>query len=184
MPLFTSRRERRLWLGAGVVVAIVYATLGPAQAIAAALRARGLLGPTLTLALALLGAAIAWRWARHRPGRAEIGVALAVAAAALILWARVETPEERTHLIEYALVGGLVLQALRERFRPRRRELLAGGLAFAITVAVGGLDEAIQALVPGRVFDPVDIGFNTLAAAMAVGGGLAVGAARRWRRSG
>ena len=40
--------------------------------------------------------------------------------------------------------------------------------AIGMTSAVGVLDEAIQLIIPSRVFDPVDIGFNVLAAFMGV----------------
>ena len=47
--------------------------------------------------------------------------------------------------------------------------------------AFGWLDEGIQWLLPGRVYDLRDVGFNALAAAMAVFGRLALAwARRRW----
>ena len=42
------------------------------------------------------------------------------------------------------------------------------------------LDEGIQAFLPSRVFDPQDMLFNVLAAAMAVAAGAALAWARRW----
>ena len=50
--------------------------------------------------------------------------------------------------------------------------MLAAGL-------VGVLDECIQLLLPSRVFDPVDMLFNALAAVMAVGASSALHWARR-----
>ncbi|NJN44679.1 MAG: hypothetical protein HC806_08160 [Anaerolineae bacterium] len=42
------------------------------------------------------------------------------------------------------------------------------------------IDEGIQFLLPSRVFDPIDIGFNALAGFMAVTGNVAL----TWARSG
>ena len=44
---------------------------------------------------------------------------------------------------------------------------------------VGVVDEGVQLLVPNRVFDPADIGFNSLAATLAIVGNLCL----RWVRS-
>ena len=41
------------------------------------------------------------------------------------------------------------------------------------------LDESIHALVPDRVFDPIDVGFNALAGSMAIAAAASVSWARR-----
>jgi hypothetical protein len=86
----------------------------------------------------------------------------------------VETPEERTHLIEYSLVAILIYQALLERARNGRHVPYPAVLAFAATAVLGIIDEAIQWVLPNRVFDPIDIGFYTLATMMAIVGSLAL----------
>jgi VanZ family protein len=91
----------------------------------------------------------------------------------------VETPEERTHLIEYSLVAILIYQALVERKRNGRQVPFPTLLAFTATVILGLLDESIQWNLPNRVFDWVDVGFNTLAALMAIGVSLALVYVRR-----
>ena len=50
--------------------------------------------------------------------------------------------------------------------------------AILATTLVGALDEGIQAILPSRVFDPLDMLFNFLAAVMAV----TASAALRWAR--
>ena len=70
---FSSDRERRLWLWTLVVLVAIYSTLSPAQELAAALRARNLLGVTTTAVLLVVGLIIAVHWVKTRPGRAEIG---------------------------------------------------------------------------------------------------------------
>ena len=101
----------------------------------------------------------------------------------LIAWVRIPIPEERTHLIEYGLVATLIYLALRERKRNGRQVSFPAGLALVMTALLGLLDECIQALLPNRVFDLVDVGFNVLAGLMAIGAIVAIAWGRRldWR---
>ncbi len=86
---------------------------------------------------------------------------------------------ERTHLMEYGVVGVFVHEALTERASQGRRvPVPAALLAILATTLVGALDEGIQAILPSRVFDPVDMLFNLLAAVMAVTASAALGPLR------
>jgi VanZ family protein len=172
MSLFTSTRERRLWLWALAAVTAIYATLGPAQKLAEFLRERNLLRLSFALILLVAGIPILIRWVKRRPGWREIGVVLGVAAVYGIAFIRVETPEERTHLIEYSLVAILIHQALIERQRQGKQVRLPAVLAVDLTALIGWVDEGIQWTLPNRVFDPVDVGFNFFAALLAIGGSL------------
>lgn len=174
MPPFTSYRERRLWMWVLVTVVAIYATLGPAQILVAELRERNLLRILFILLLVIIGVVIIWRWVKNPPGWREIGVWVGVALVYTFAFLRVETPEERTHLIEYSLVAILIYQALQERVKNGRWVPYPAVLAFAATSVLGIIDEAIQAVLPNRVFDPIDIGFNTLAAMMAIIASLAL----------
>ena len=183
MTLFSSRRERRLWLWVLVVMAAIYATLGLAQTLAETLRERGLLDISIGLFLLcmfLVGVTILTQGLRVRPGGAEVAVGVGVAAAYLLVFTRMTVPTERSHLIEYGVVGVLIYDALTERKSQGRRVPLPPVLAVLVTVALGALDEGIQWLLPNRVFDPVDILFNTLAGTMAVAASAALAWARRW----
>ena len=178
---FTSDRERCLWFWAMAVVVAIYSTLGPAQRLAEAMRERNLLRVSVVVLL-LVGATIAGRWVKRRPGQREIGVALGVTAVYLMAWIRIHRWEERTHLFEYGLVAILIYQALTERLRHDRRVLVPAALAVAVTALLGWLDEGIQALLPNRVYDLRDVGFNALAGLMAIAASLALARARRWVR--
>ncbi len=68
------------------------------------------------------------------------------------------------HAAEFALLGALLLRALRDE-----RSALAAGVAYAIT------DEIHQHFVPGRIGAPVDVAIDAL--------GVAVGVLL-WRRYG
>ena len=118
MSLFSSRRERRLWLWTLAVAVAIYSTLGLAGTLAAELRKYGLLdASTLGLfALFLLGATILTLGLRVRPSGIEIAVMFGVAFAYLLLILRsTYLPEERTHLMEYGVVGVFIHAALAER---------------------------------------------------------------------
>lgn len=89
-------------------------------------------------------------------------------------------PEGRGHLIEDGIVAIFILEALKERASRGRRVPLLGLLAIEATSLIGALDECVQLLMPTRLFDVWDIGFNALAALMAVGSSLALSRVRRW----
>ncbi len=184
MTLFSSDRERRLWLWTLAVVVAIYSTLGLARTLAGALREQGLLAAAFALGMLLVAATIVAHAVKARPGGAEIAVALGVAAAYLLVFVRMATPEERTHIIEYGVVGVFIHEALVERARQGRRVPVPPLIAILATAALGLLDECIQLFLPSRVFDPRDILFNLLAGTMAVTASVALAWARRRQRSG
>ena len=83
--------------------------------------------------------------------------------------------EERTHLFEYGIVAVLIYQALSERAGNGRRVPAPALLALVATVALGWVDEGLQALIPNRVYDNFDVVRNTVAALIGIGGSVAVG---------
>ena len=130
------------------------------------LRERNLLQVSFALVVLLLVVALVAHWVKSRPGWAEIGVAIGVALAYLGTFLRMASPEERTHLIEYGIVAALIHQALLERLRNGRAVPMPAALTVSVTAALGVLDECIQAMLPNRVFDARDVGFNALAGFM------------------
>ena len=181
--LFSSRRERRLWIWALAVVVAIYATADLARTIADALRESGLLELTPTLfggGMLLIGAMILVQGLRERSRGVEVGFALGVAAIAVIGLARAIEAAERSHLIEYAVLALIIHEALVERKAHGRHVPIPAVLAIAATTAVGVVDECIQFFLPSRTFDWFDIGFDLLASVLAVGSSVAIRWVRRW----
>lgn len=171
---FLSDRERRLWLWATAAVVGIFATLGLASTLASELRDRGLITDGFWLGIGLVALSALAIGLRVRPSGLEIGAWIGIAAIYLLIILRMAVPEERSHMIEYTIVAALVFEALRER--GRHGSVRHPALIAVVGVsAIGAFDEVIQLLIPSRVFDPVDIGFNSLAAVMAVSASLVLG---------
>ena len=182
MSLFSSAQERRLWLLTLAVVAAIYSTLGLTGRLAGALREYRLLDISfwVLFAMFLVGATIVPQGIKVRPGGAEIAIMLGVTAVYLLLFLRsTASPAERTHLMEYGVVGVFIYETLAERVNQGRRVPLPPLMAIVATAALGVVDEGIQWILPNRVFDPQDILFNLLAGTMSIGAVMALAWARR-----
>mgnify|MGYP001822581403 CR=1 FL=1 len=128
------------------------------------------------LALLLVGGTVVALATNARPRGLELGIVLGVVAAGLLLVVRAGLPAaERTHLIEYAALAALIHAALLERAANGRRVPSPALSAIAITTLIGVIDELLQAVIPGRVFDPVDIAINAAAVSA-----VALGVVVRW----
>ena len=181
MTLFASARERRLWLWTLAVVVAIYATLGLTGTLAGALREYGLLDVSILglFIMFLFGAMVVTQGISVRPRGAEIAVVLGVTTVYLLLFLRTALPEERTHLMEYGVLGVLIHEALAERASQGRRVPLPPLFAVVTTAVLGVLDECIQWFLPNRVFDPLDILFNLLAGTVSIGAVVSLAWARR-----
>ncbi len=184
-PFFSSKRERRLWIALAIVLVAIYSTLGQAPAIVAALGASILdnVGNNLVFAIIVLLVVIPVFFIDKRLSRQEIAVGAGILTVYLLAWLRLGSWEERTHLFEYALVAALVHEALLERRDNGRRVPAPALLALILSIGLGWLDESIQSLLPNRVFEWIDVAFNSIAATMIIGMRWVVARARRWVQS-
>lgn len=174
--LFTSGRERNLWLLAAAVVVAIYSTLGLATALAEELTDRNLLDNISALGfLILFGAVLLVGLGGRIPSAFTIAVAVGMVAVYALVFLRMASPIERSHLFEYSLLAILIREALAERSRTRPvwRPAVVAVVAASL---LGIVDELLQLAIPSRVFDPIDIGFNVFAAFM----GVAVSASIAW----
>jgi hypothetical protein len=169
MTLFTSSRERALWLWAGAVVVAIYSTLGVARVVVEGLRERNLLRLGVATLIVLLALVLAVRLMRRGPGWREVATALGAALLYAAVFVLVERAEERLHIVEYGAVGALVYLALEER---RRNGRPAPGASWLLAVlaaaALGWLDEGIQKILPNRYYDVQDVVLNALGGLLAV----------------
>ena len=156
-------------LGAAAVAVAIYSTLGLTGTLA---RRTSEGGEPLDVFLfffvmGLLATTVLVYGLRIRPRGAEIGVLLGIVMVYFMLFARM-TLAERTHLIEYGVLATFIREALHEGKGAGRRIPSPGLLAILVTTLVGTIDEYIQVFLPSRVFDPIDILFNFLAAVTTV----------------
>ena len=178
-PFFSSARERRLWAWTFAVLVAIFSSLGLARTLADVLHNSGLDASLFLLGCFLVLATVVTEGLKTRPGGTEIGVALGVAAAYIMIFVRMASPVERSHLVEYGVVAVFIYEALLERASQGRRVSTPAFFAIMATSLIGVLDEFVQKFIPGRVFDYEDIIFNVLASVMAVVTCVLLGGARR-----
>jgi len=180
-----SASERRWWTVALVYLLGIYLSLYPLQFVLDFLRSRNLLRLTMGALFVMAGAAVIAVMARRRATRLEWLVLGAIGAVYLLLLSRMTIIQERLHLLEY----GLLALAFREALAARAAAAPVGAAArpawsaagaLGLTGLAGWADEGIQGVLPNRVYDLRDVGFNALAAAIALMAAAALGwAARR-----
>jgi hypothetical protein len=168
MTIFTSKREKRLWAAVLVVIIGIYSLIFIGRPLSGYLRERELLTNGFWLAIALVLATVLWHGWKRQAGPLEIGTWLGVFAIYLLVLLRMAVPEERSHLIEYSILSVFIYEALKERNRNGNPIKRTGLVAIGLTIMIGLADECIQLFVPNRVFDPIDIAFNSAAAVFAI----------------
>ena len=165
---FKSGREKKLWIAVLIVIIGIVLVLFSGRPFAGMLREHGMLANFFWLAIVLVLSTILWYSVKTVPSRSEIGLWIGIIAIYLLMFLRMASPEERSHLIEYSVLAIFVHEALKERKRSGGKLNRPAWLALGITLFIGLLDESIQLLMPNRVFDWFDIFFNTLAASLAI----------------
>ncbi|HEV8241174.1 MAG TPA: hypothetical protein VGS57_17550 [Thermoanaerobaculia bacterium] len=189
MSRFRTSRERLLWMICAGVVLAIYASAYFVQLLLQPLRDRGLLGAAIWGTVIVASSAGIAFLVRQRPRRWEVALLFAAAGAYLLFLRHLDIIQERLHLVEYGVVGGLAYAALCERWAVDRAAGVAGerprwqrwpaAWAILIATAAGWGDELVQALLPNRYYDLRDVATNAEAAALLV----AVLAARRKLRA-
>lgn len=179
--------ERRWWRISLGYLAGIYLSLYPLQFVLDFLRSRNLLRLSLAALFVAAAAAVAV-WMRRRGATRLEWLALGgIGAVYAALLERMTIVQERLHLLEYGLLALGFRAALDARRRsgagPAGAWSVPAG-AWALTAAAGWLDEGIQAVLPNRVYDLRDVGFNALAGALALASAAALEAAREHARRG
>ena len=153
---------------AAAVLAAIIAALWLTEILVDMFSDRRMLDGIFFLSFLVMIAALATHGFRLWPRRLELGIIIAVCMVYLQFFLRMNSPYERSHVIEYAVLAILVFEALRERNANGKAIRRPGLAAFCIVASIGLLDELAQLFIPARVFDYVDILFNVMAAGVAV----------------
>lgn len=167
MPLFTSQREKQLWLYVLIVLFAITTTLVFARGFTIIIVNQNIQAIIFWIAFILIGLSTIIHGLKSKPHKVEIVVWFGILAVYLLLFLRVGHPE-RTHLMEYSILAIFIHKALIERKGLRNKMVITGLFAFLTTFSIGVIDELIQLFLPSRVFDPIDILFNSLAAFMTI----------------
>ena len=167
------RRDHRLLAALAITIGLIYSTLGIAGRFAGELGSRSLLDGLFGVGFLFIGAVVLVLAIVRSSRWREAAAIAAVGTVGLLTYLRIGIPEERTHLIEYGVVALLIHEFTIERghSHPARSALVVGVLA-------GVVDELLQAAIPSRVFDWRDIGFNTIAVTLTIGGRVLIARAR------
>ena len=118
----------------------------------------------VVIAIAATAAAIyVWRRLRGHSWRNIAWLGATVAVFVYLSLAKMKTPGEAVHFIEYGFLGLLAFRALAHRQRDR----LVYACALVLCTLVGTVDEILQWMTPGRYWDVRDIGHNAVAGLLA-----------------
>lgn len=168
MAVFSSLRERRLWLWAIAAFTAILAGMTYSPRLARILREHGLLEVTFIAGALSVFVFVIWDALNARWGKRDVAVILGIVAVYSIAFSRIALPEERTHLIEYGVVGVLIYKALLERSKNEWPVWSSALLAMLIIGTLGSIDEMVQIWHPTRTFDWRDLGFNWVAGILSI----------------
>ncbi|MDJ0644848.1 MAG: VanZ family protein [Flavobacteriaceae bacterium] len=167
MALFTSKKERRLWLWASLVAIAIVASLVINPFWPGILRGTNIDAGIFLFGMFLVFISILLHGLITKPRGLQPLMILAIAASYMMFFFRL-TLAERSHLIEYSLLAILVHRALLERADQHQGFRRAAPVAFLITFTISLADEGIQLFLPERVFDTNDILFNAMVIFIAI----------------
>lgn len=131
---------------------------------------------------AIAGGLLAWAWRsplrRGIAGAALFAVFAAYVALLSFYYRKGEAPAKKFHLLEYGLLAGVTLQAVRVE-RGDLRGLLA---ALVLLAVVGTVDENLQRIIPMRTFNMADMVSNYIGIALGTAAWLAASRHSPFRR--
>ena len=95
MSLFTSNREKRLWIFVIILVTAIYSTLGLALKMAEFLQNHDLQAIFFLLGMFFVGTTIVTQGLKVQPGGAEIAIAVGIVAVYFMAFTRITLQDER-----------------------------------------------------------------------------------------
>jgi len=165
----TSKKERKLWISALVVLTAIYTSLFlGGQFIDLMIERRIIEQSTFYLFILLILTYIVSGW-KSSGKRLEYWIyAGVITVYGMALFRMDITNAERSHMFEYGLLSILIYEALIERNLNGENVKIPVLTSIFGAGIIGLLDECIQYFISYRVFDIIDIGFNYLASAFGV----------------
>ncbi|MCP4974988.1 MAG: VanZ family protein [Maribacter sp.] len=182
MPLFTSKREKQLWLWAFVVFFGIFSTLFFGQPLAKLFSSQDVRAVIFVIVMLLVGTTILIHAIKTKPSKMELTILVGIIAVYTMFILRLGMPE-RSHLMEYSVLAIFIHKAILERKNQGKHISMPALIALVISFTIGVIDECIQILLPNRYFDPEDIVFNGMAAAMAIGSSVIINWVRKWKNT-
>lgn len=173
MPVFTSNREKWLWVFVLACWLAILSLLFLGQPLLKILSDQGVQAALFVWGMLLVGVIVAIHAFKGKLGKVEIIFWLSALVILSMVFLRLGL-SERSHLIEYSVLGVLIHSALLERQNQISTIWNPSLLAVLLTILLGIIDELLQLLAPHRIFDFNDIIFNSVAAIFAVGSRVVV----------
>lgn len=163
----TKIKEKYLWLAVIVVYLTILSTLFMGRPFANQLRDQNVQAVFFLIGMFMVGIAVLLHGLISKPSKIEYAVLFGIIGVYVMFFFRLGAPE-RSHLIEYSVLAILLHKAIRREIAPEHSIWKPAILAWLSGIFLGTLDEGIQFFLPERVFDPVDIVFNSMAISMAI----------------
>ncbi|NNK10939.1 MAG: VanZ family protein [Flavobacteriaceae bacterium] len=167
MDTNSNIRKRYLWLAVILVYLTILSTLFIGQPLANELRDQNVQAVFFLIGMFMVGVAVLLHGLISKPSRIEYAVLFGIIGVYVMFFFRLGAPE-RSHLIEYSVLAILLHKAIRSEITPESFIYKPAILAWLTGIFLGTLDEGIQYFLPERVFDPVDIVFNSMSISMAI----------------
>ena len=131
MSLFTSQREKRLWLYALIVLIAIIATLVFAGGITSLIVNQNMQVVVFWMAFILIGLSTLIHGLKTKPSKMEIVVWFGIFAVYLLFFLRLGHAE-RTHLMEYSILAIFILVGVIGVGSMRSADKLASWQAFGV----------------------------------------------------
>ena len=168
MNLFSSKREKRLWLYALICWIMILSLLFLGQPLLKLFSDQNIPAGIFIVGMILVTLATLIHAFQRNSQKVSLILWLSFLAICSMFLLRLGL-EERSHLIEYSILAILIHEALLEKQKKEDSRWTTPLIAVGLTSTLGVIDESLQLLVPHRFFDINDIIFNSFAAIFAVG---------------
>ena len=166
MSLFTSNRERNLWLVVITTMIVIFSTLFIGNPLLTLFEDQNVQALFFVCGMFLVAISIGLHAILTRPTKIEVALIIGIAAIYLMLILRLGLPE-RSHMIEYSVLAIAIHKAFIER-QKHFPNISPASMAILLASLIGVIDECIQLFIPNRVFDYYDIAFNGMVVLTAI----------------